>query len=63
VSQIINKAYWLDAHRVSAYLLGAEEKSPKEIIERENGLIRAEEIDFVSDIISKEYHHIYNLEG
>lgn len=62
VSRIINKAYWLNAHRVSAYLLGKEEHSPQAIIERETGLVRAEEIDCISDIINKEYHDIYNLE-
>lgn len=62
VSQIINKAYWLNAHRVSAYLLGKEGNGPQAIIESETGLVKAEEIDSISDITNKEYYDIYNLE-
>lgn len=62
VSQIINKAYWLNAHRVSAYLLGKEGNNPQPIIERETGLVNAEKIDSISEIVNKEYLDIYNLE-
>lgn len=63
VDKIINQSYWLQSEKTSAYLLGdSNTPCPLSIIEPETGLVRAEEIDSISNVINGEYQSVYNLE-
>lgn len=61
VNKIINKEYWLNIRRVSAYFLESN-KQLQSVIDDEIDLVKAEEIDNISSIINDEYQNIYNLE-
>lgn len=61
VNRVIDKEYWLNTKRVSAYYLESN-KQPQSMIDNEVNLVKAEKIDDISSIINDEYTKLYDLE-
>lgn len=61
VAKVINKEYWLEFNRVSAYILESN-KQPQSIIDHDIEMVKAERVDDISGIINDEYQKIYDLE-
>jgi predicted ATPase len=61
VSKVISEKYWLNPCEVSAYCLSNGEA--ESIIDKETGLIEANRIDGVSDIINREFNDLFEVES
>ncbi len=61
ISKIIEKKYWVDPNVMSAYMLHSNGIS-EDIMDREEGLIRAEKIDSVSTIINDEFDKLLRID-
>ncbi len=58
--KIIDEKYWLNPDDVSAYYLS--NGKAESIIDKETGLIEANRIDGVSDIMNKEFNDLFEIE-
>lgn len=61
VNEIINKKYWINPDDVSAYMLLAD-GTCEDILDREEGLIKAEKIDGVTNILNEQFNSLLNLQ-
>ncbi len=61
VSKVIEKSYWLNPAEVSAYRM-MEDGTCRNILDVEEGLINAAEIDGVSNLLNKQFDALINLE-
>ncbi len=59
--KIIGKKYWLNPDDVSAYMLLPNGEC-EDIFDREEGLIKAEKIDGISNILNEQFSALLNLE-
>lgn len=60
-NKIIDKKYWINPDDVSAYML-LTDGTCEDIVDREEGLIKAEKIDSVINILNEEFNALLNLE-
>ena len=61
VNDIINQKYWINPEDVSAYML-LTDGSAEDIFDREEGLIKAEKIDGVTNILNEQFSSLLNLQ-
>ena len=60
-NKIIDKKYWINPNDVSAYMLLPDGTS-EDIVDREEGLIKAEKIDGVTNILNEQFSSMLNLQ-
>jgi len=60
IEKIIDKDLWLDVNRVAAFML--ENGEATNIIDTQLNLIKAEEIDRVSDELNKTFDKLFQLD-
>ncbi|MEO8853860.1 MAG: AAA family ATPase [Ginsengibacter sp.] len=61
VNKIIDKKYWVNPEDVSAYMLLSDGTS-EDIVDREEGLIKAEKIDGVTNTLNEQFEALLNIE-
>ncbi len=61
VSEMLPKPYWLDIDDLAAFVFTGE-GSASGIVDRETGLVKAEEIDSASAIMNEEYDRMMDLD-
>ena len=61
VNEIINRKYWINPEGVSAYMLLPNGEC-EDIFDREEGLIKAEKIDDVTNILNEQFDALLNIE-
>lgn len=61
VKHIIEKKYWINPNDVSVYMLLSNGEC-EDIFDREEGLIKAEKIDGVSNILNEQFSSLLNLQ-
>ena len=59
--QIIPKQYWLDHEDCTAYRM-MPDGTCKDIFDREEGLIKSEEIDEISDVLNRQFDESLNIQ-
>ena len=59
--QIIDKKYWINPDDVSAYMV-LTDGTCEDILDREEGLIKAEKIDSVTNILNEQLSSLLNLQ-
>lgn len=62
VSKIIEEKYWLNPEDVSAYMM-LTDGTCEDIMDREEGMIKAEKIDEVSNVLSEQFDELMNIEN
>ena len=60
-NKVIDKKYWINPDDVSAYML-LTEGTCEDILDREEGLISAEKIDSVTNILNEQFSSLLNLQ-
>lgn len=60
-NKIIDKKYWINPNDVSAYMLLPDGTS-EDIVDREEGLIKAEKIDGVTNLLNEQFSSMLNLQ-
>ncbi len=61
VNEIIDKKYWINPDDVSAYML-LTDGTCEDIMDREEGMIKAEKIDVVTNILNEQFDALLNIE-
>lgn len=61
VGKVINIKYWINPEDVSAYML-LPEGNCIEILDREEGMIKAEKIDSISGFLNEQFDSLLNIE-
>lgn len=61
VNKIINQKYWINPDDVSAYML-LTDGTCEDIVDREEGLIKAEKIDDVTNILNEQFSSLLSLQ-
>jgi predicted ATPase len=61
IKEIIPEKYWIDRNNISVYLMKPD-GTVQDIVDKEEGLIMAEKIDSVSDILNDEFDAMLNIE-
>ncbi len=61
VCEIIEERYWLNPDDVSAYMMLVD-GTCEDIMDREEGMIKAEKIDEVSNVLSEQFDELMNIE-
>ena len=59
--KVIDKKYWINPEYVSAYML-LNDGTCEDIVDREEGLIKAEKIDDVTNILNEQFDALLNIE-
>ena len=60
-NKIIDKKYWINPDDVSAYML-LTDGTCEDIVDRDEGLIKAEKIDDVTNILNEQFDALLNIE-